>query len=191
MNDQSRWYALQTMPKHEDIVASLLRYKGYEQYVPEYPAASAQKKRPVRTPKLFPGYVFCRFDYASSGCVGVGTGVVSTPGVVRIVGGRPPIPVPEQELDAIRRALDSHLQANPWPYLRVGEKVVIETGPLRGISGIIACTDRIHRLVLSVELLRRSVAVTVPAEWVSTACALGEAIYHAKTGGCGLSQAHQ
>src|SRR5579875_621905 len=104
------WYALQTQPKHEGVVAELLRYKGYEEYVPEYSLTGDKKNRPIHK-KLFPGYVFCRFNYRASGGVGNGTGVVSTPGVVRIVGGRPPIPVLERDLESIRQALKLNLKA--------------------------------------------------------------------------------
>ncbi len=179
MEHSVRWYALQTRPKHEDIVASLLRYKGYEEYVPEYSAVSKTRKRPIFR-KLFPGYVFCRFNYWAPGGVGDGNGVVSTPGVVRVVGGRPPATVPEQELCAIRRALILNLKTEPCPYLEVGQGVTIERGPLRGTSGVVVSSAHEHRLVISIQLLQRSVAVSVQPEWVGMTTALGQKIKAAK-----------
>jgi len=178
--NEIQWYALQTMPRHEDMVASLLRYKGYEEYVPEYQSACVRRKRPNPAQKLFPGYIFCRFAYGSSSYLGPGMSVVNTPGVVRIVGGRPPAAVPEHELDAIRQVLAASLKTKPCPYVRIGQKVKIEAGPLRGLCGVITSIDHGDWLVLSVELLRRSVAVKISAEWLGVGETLGEAIESAK-----------
>lgn len=165
---ESPWYALQVVPKKEDIVAALLRCKGYEQYVPSCHADEQMQgtaRRAVGN-KLFPGYVFCRFAYEEHSQISRGGGVVTTPGVIRILGGRKPAPIAWEELEAIRLALAARLKPEPWPF-QIGDKVKIDTGPLRGISGIVIRSEGTDRLVLSVELLQRSVAATVQSSWIS------------------------
>jgi transcription antitermination factor NusG len=109
---------------------------------------------------LFPGYLFCRFDVRDR------LPILTTPGVISIVGaGKTPVPVDDEEIEAIRAILRSGLAAQPWPFLRVGSKVYVEGGPLAGVEGIIANTDKVYRLVVSVSLLQRSVAVEINREW--------------------------
>jgi transcription antitermination factor NusG len=178
---KSPWYALQVVPKREDMVAALLRCKGYEQYVPSYEAdghTQGTAKKAAEN-KLFPGYVFCRFAYEESSQVSRGGGVVTTPGVIRIVGGRKPAPIASEEIEAIRLALAARLKPEPWPF-QIGQKVKIETGPLRGVSGIVIRSDGTHRLVLSVELLQRSVAATVQSDWISPMVTISQALDSAR-----------
>jgi transcription antitermination factor NusG len=178
---ESHWYALQVAPKREDAVAALLRYKGYEQYVPSYQADRHMQDtgKKVAENKLFPGYVFCRFSYEESSQVSKGGGVVTTPGVVRVLGGRKPAAIAPDEIEAIRLALAARLKPEPWPF-QIGQKVKIETGPLRGVSGIVIRSDGNHRLVLSVELLQRSVAATVQPDWISPIVTIGKALDSAR-----------
>jgi transcription antitermination factor NusG len=92
--------------------------------------------------------------------------ILTTPGVIGIVGaGKIPIPIDLDEIEAIRAILRSGLAAQPWPSLRVGSKVYIERGPLVGLEGTITNTDKVYRLVVSVSLLQRSVAVEIDREW--------------------------
>lgn len=160
-----RWYALQVRPKHEDMVAVLLRHKGYEVYLPTYRVAAKKKAAKECWRKLFPGYVFCRFAYGASRCARACGLVVSTPGVIRVAGGRQAIP--DDEISAIQCALGSGLACEPWVYIRPGQKVEIDRGPLRGASGIVLSVNDGNYLVLSIELLHRSMAVAVYPEWVT------------------------
>lgn len=160
------WYVLQVRPRHEDMVAALLRYKGYEEYVPKYPAKKAAKKPSAPARNLFPGYVFCRFKYDETGHALNGGGVVTTPGVVKILGGKQPVPTLPSEIAGVKRILAAKLIPEPWPYLRAGQSVEIEAGPLRGLSGTVLSTQGTHRLIISVELLQRSVAVEISANWL-------------------------
>lgn len=113
--DNLLWYALQGGSNKEEIVASLLAQKGYEQFSPSYRIdVSSRMKTRVTSKKLFPGYVFCRFDYgARNGVVGSGGGIVTTPGVVRILGGVRTTPVPTEEIVAIQLALLAGLKPEP------------------------------------------------------------------------------
>jgi transcription antitermination factor NusG len=129
--------------------------------------------------KLFPGYVFCRFAYEAGG-VRAGGAVVTTPGIIRILGGVRPIPIASEEIEAIQLALAARLRPEPWPF-QTGEKVKIESGPLRGISGVVLRCESGHRLVLSVELLHRSVAAVVESDWISPVVAISRALDQSRT----------
>lgn len=172
------WYALQVAPKKEEMVSALLSYKGYEQYVPCYQTDGGGKAKSTKK-KLFPGYVFCRFDYGESKQISRGGGVVTTPGIIRILGGRKPTPIPREEIEAVRLALSARLKPEPWPF-QIGQKVKIENGPLRGISGIVIRSEGTHRLVLSVELLQRSVAAIVESDWIFPVTAISTALDSAR-----------
>lgn len=152
------WYALQIRAGQEKSVSAGLRGKGYEEFLPLYPTSRhwSDRVKKVDVP-LFPGYVFCRFDPLDRLVP-----VVTTPGVIRIVSfGRTPIPVAEAEIDAVHRVVQSGLAAEPWPFLSSGCRVAIERGPLTGLEGILTGFAGAHRLVVSVNLLQRSVAVQI------------------------------
>jgi transcription antitermination factor NusG len=109
---------------------------------------------------LFPGYIFCRMNPHNR------RPVVMTPGVIQVVGiGKTPTPVDEEEIAAIQRVGKTGLPAMPWPYLQVGCVARIEDGPLRGLTGIVVKIKSGLKLVLSVSLLQRSVAVEVDRRW--------------------------
>jgi len=110
---------------------------------------------------LFPGYLFCKFDFQDR------RPVVTTPGVLQIVGyGRTAIPVSEQEIQALQLAVSSGIARQPWPYLEVGQRVRVIYGTLTGLEGILVNLKGNHRVVLSVSLLQRSVAMEVETSWL-------------------------
>jgi transcription antitermination factor NusG len=101
-----------------------------------------------------PGYVFSRLDPTTT------ADIASTPGVFFIVGnGKSPEPIPEDEIAAIRRIIAAGFGPRPWPYLAPGKPIYIAEGPLSGISGTVVASSSERWLVVSVHLLRRSVAV--------------------------------
>jgi transcription antitermination factor NusG len=156
------WFALQVRSSKESWTAAHLIGQGYECLLPKYKAQrqwSDRKKEVERA--LFPGYLFCRFDpYAR-------LPILKTPGVVQIVGfNRTPKPVEEVEIQAIQRTIESKLPVQPWPYLEIGDRVEIRAGALRGLQGILVSVKGNHRLVLSVSLLQRSVAVELDTDSV-------------------------
>jgi transcription antitermination factor NusG len=111
---------------------------------------------------LFPGYVFCRFDYENR------QPVVMTTGVTQVVGnGKSAIPIADAEIEALQVAVGSGIATQPWPYLRTGEFVQINYGHLAGLQGILVNFKGNHRVVLSVTLLQRSLALEVELEWLS------------------------
>ena len=159
--DNLSWYALQIQSKLGSLASATLCGKGYEAYLPLYRSGRRWSDRVKQLDlPLFPGYLFCRFDVLDR------LPILTTPGVISVVGaGKTPIPVDDEEIEAVRAILRSGLAARPWPFLQVGSKVYIERGPLTGMEGIIANADKVYRLIVSVNLLQRSVAVEIDREW--------------------------
>ncbi len=156
------WYAIRVRSRYENIVTAILEGKGYESFLPLYQSRRAWSDRikELQLP-LFPGYVFCRFDVQRR------LPILTTPGVVGVVGvGKRPVPIDEAEIGAIRAAVQSGLQTRPWPFLQIGQEVSVKDGPLSGLKGILLNFKGQHRLVLSVTLLQRSVAIEVDGAWV-------------------------
>jgi transcription antitermination factor NusG len=159
---EAPWFALHVRSRCEKAVAASLEYKGYEGFLPLYRSRNrwSDRMKDVSLP-LFPGYVFCRIEPAMR------LQVMTTPGVVSVVGlGKTPQPVEPEELVAIRALVNSGLPAIPWPYLKTGERVRIERGALEGVEGILTAVKKELRVVLSVTLLQRSVAVEIDRDLI-------------------------
>ena len=151
------WFALQVKSRYENSVATHLAGKGYEWFLPLLKSRRrwSDRIKEIEQP-LFPGYVFCRFDPLAR------LSILITPGVIRIVGiGKAPVPIEETEITNIQTIVKLGLPSQPWPFLHVGTTVRIECGPLAGLEGILLELKGRHRLVLSVTLLQRSVAVEI------------------------------
>lgn len=155
------WYAVAVRSNFERIVAQSLRQKDYEIFLPAYLSKRRWSDRTkVVECALFPGYVFCRMD------LGQRVPLLNTPGVASIVGiGGCPLPVEDREIEAIRRIVASGLPVAPWPFLKTGQFVYITHGPLAGVEGIITAFRNQSRLVVSVQMLQRSVTVEIESEW--------------------------
>jgi transcription antitermination factor NusG len=105
---------------------------------------------------LFPGYVFVRLALRDR------LRTLQTPGVVRLVGfGGQPTALPDQEIDALRQGLARAIRIEPHPYLKVGRRVRVTTGPLQGLEGILARKKNSSRFVISLDLIMRSVAAEI------------------------------
>ena len=156
-NGSGAWHALHTRYQHEKVVAELLALQAFETFLPLYTAVHRWKDRTKRLSlPLFPCYVFLR------GGVDRRLQILKTPGVHAIVesAGRPGV-IPEPEIAAIQRAVENSLRIKPHPFLESGDWVKIKSGPLVGLEGILVRKQDQLRLVLSVEMLGRSVAVEV------------------------------
>jgi transcription elongation factor/antiterminator RfaH len=163
VSPNSSWYALQVRSRKESYVASQIQGQGFECLLPTYKNIRkwSDRVKELEQP-LFPGYLFCRFDFQNR------RPVVTTPGVLQIVGfGRTAIPVPDDEIQALQLALTSGMPKQPWPYLEVGQRVRVIYGTLTGLEGILVNVKGNHRVVLSVSLLQRSVAMEVETSWLS------------------------
>jgi transcription antitermination factor NusG len=151
------WYAIQVAAQKEKPVASVLSRKGYECFLPLYSKRSVWSDRiKVTSVPLFSGYIFCRFD------VQFRLPILVTPNVRAIVGnGKIPAVVPERDLEAVRSALLNGLPIEPYDCLTEGDLVRVTKGPLTGVEGIFVRYRGSNRLVLSVALIQRSVAVEI------------------------------
>jgi transcription antitermination factor NusG len=151
------WFVVQVAPQSEKTVASLLEYKGYEPFAPTYLLRKRWSDRIKTLEKpLFPGYVFVRTPGTT-----VSGLLCSTPGVVRLLtfGGRP-IPLPDFEMDAVRR-FTLFGKPLPTPHVNVGQKVEIRDGPFTGIVGIVRQIRNRACLIVSVQLISQSIYVEV------------------------------
>ena len=151
------WYAAYTSANHEKRVAQQLRIRNVQHFLPLYTSVRQWKDRRVALMlPLFPGYVFVRIALLDM------LRVLQVPGVARVVGfGGRPAALPEEEIDALRAALGRGLRAEPHPFLRSGRRARIKAGPLAGLEGILVRRKNRTRLVLSVELIQRSVQVEI------------------------------
>jgi len=157
------WFALQVRTRYERNVASFLDGKGYEWFLPTYVSRRrwSDRTKELELP-LFPGYLFCRFDPQDR------LPILKTPGMISIVGtSKTPTPVDASEIVALRTLVNSELPRQPWPYLKVGQRVRIEYGSLCGLEGILLQIKGSDRIVLSVSLLQRSVAAEVDSSWIT------------------------
>jgi transcription antitermination factor NusG len=153
----THWYALHVRTRFEKVVARNLQGKGYEEFLPLYRRVSrwSDRTKEIELP-LFPGYVFSRFNPHDR------LPILTIPGVNAIVGvGKNFLPVQESELDAIRAVLKSGAYCEPWPFLEAGQPVRVEYGPLAGSEGLVMMVKNSYRLVISINMLQRSVAVEI------------------------------
>jgi len=150
-----RWYAAYTCANHEKHVAEQLGVREVEHFLPLYASVRRWKDRRVTLElPLFPGYVFVRIALRNR------LHVQQVPGVARLVGFDGTLAaLPDQEIEALRTSLGSAVRAEPHQYLTVGRRVRVKNGPLAGMEGVLLRRKGSFRLVISLELIQRSVAV--------------------------------
>jgi transcription antitermination factor NusG len=155
--ERPEWYAVYTNARHEKKVSAYLDGRSVECYLPSYKTVRRwqDRKKEVDLP-LFPGYVFVKIAFRSR------LQVITAPGVVQIVSfdGKP-APINETEIEHLRQAHSQSARFEPHPYLKVGRRVRVHSGPLSGLEGILVRRKDGFRLVISVELIMRSVAMEV------------------------------
>jgi len=162
MDALDSWYALYTRHQHEKCVHQALMGKGFASFLPLYTTAHQWKDRVKRVSlPLFPCYVFVR------GPLVQWLPILTTPGVHSVVAcaGRPAV-ISCEEIESIRRAIESPAKVEPHPFLRCGDRVRVIAGPLRGLEGLLIRKKNWCKLLLSIEMLQRSVAVEVDAAMV-------------------------
>lgn len=153
------WYAVYTRHQHEKTVAHILTNKGFETFLPLY---SVARKWTDRTKllflPLFPCYVFLH------GSLERRLDIMTTPGIHALVSSAgQPAAIPPAEIDAVRRAVESGSRVEPHPLLKCGNRVRVKCGPLAGVEGMLIRKKNLYRLVLSVEMLGKAVAVEIDA----------------------------
>jgi transcription antitermination factor NusG len=153
------WFAVQTRPRFEKKVALALHEKGLESYVPLCAEKHqwTDRKQIVSLP-LFPGYAFVRIAPMQD----VRVAVLRTSGVLSFVGARGiGTAVPDSEIHAVRAVLEEQIPLTPHPFLKVGQAVRIRGGALDGITGILTKVNGDRSLIISVQLIQRSLAMHV------------------------------
>ncbi len=161
---QLQWYAVYTRPRHEKRIKEQLDGKSLESFLPLYEAVHRWKDRRVRVSlPVFPSYLFVRIALPEHRLP-----VLTVPGVVNLVG-RPgcPTPIEDQEIEALLVCSVHGHRMMPHPYLNVGGRVRVRSGPLADLEGILVRKKGRSRLILSVKLIARSVAVEVDADDVA------------------------
>jgi transcription antitermination factor NusG len=151
------WYAVSVRPRHEKQVTRNLEYKGLRSFLPVYRSVRRWKDRRKELDlALFPGYVFVNLSTHDR------RGVLQAPGVLQFVTFQGhPAPIPDEDIRALESSLTSGLRPQPHPYLRQGKKVRIRSGPLMGAEGIMVRRKEGFRLVISIDLIMRSVMLEV------------------------------
>jgi len=154
---EGNWYALYTCPRHEKRVAEQIKQRRISCFLPLYRSVRRWKDRRKELElALFPGYVFVRIDLKDR------LRVLQMASVVRFVSfNGHPVPLPDREMESLINGLSSGGRAEPHPYLAVGRSVRVKSGPLAGAQGILVRRKDRLRVVLSLELIMRSVAVEV------------------------------
>ena len=155
--EQPCWYALHTRSRHEKVARDQLTAKGITNLLPLWRKRSVWKDRVkmIDVP-LFSGYMFGYFPLQHK------LEVLQTVGVVRIVGlNGQPIPVPEEQIQAVQAMITHRLHYDPSPFLQEGMRVRVKRGVLTGAEGILVSKKQHYRLVISVDLIQKSVAVDI------------------------------
>lgn len=154
---ESRWFAAYTSPRHEKHVSQQMERRGIQNFLPLYKSIRRWKDRrkELELP-IFPGYLFVRMAMRER------VSVLQVPGVVQLVSfqGRP-APLPDSEIEMLQRQISQSGKLQPHPFLTVGRRVRVTDGPMTGMEGILARKKDKFRVVLSLELIQRSVAVEV------------------------------
>jgi len=157
LSPEGNWYALYTCPRHEKVVAQQIERRSFRCFLPLYRSVRRWKDRRKELElALFPGYVFVRMALENR------LQVLQLPGVVRLVSfnGQPAV-LPAQEIEALQGRLSGVMRAEPHPYLRKGRRVRVRSGPMQGLEGILVRRKECCRVVFSIDLIMRSVAVEV------------------------------
>src|SRR5690349_9939752 len=157
--EEPHWYAAYTCANHEKRVSAELGMREVEHFLPLYSSLRRWKDRRVQLElPLFPGYVFVRLALRDR------LRVVQIPSVARLVGFNGlPTALPDNEMEIMRSGLSQSLRAEPHPFLTVGRHVRIIRGPFAGLEGVLKRKKSGMRVVVSLELIQRSVAVDVDA----------------------------
>jgi transcriptional antiterminator RfaH len=165
MLEANSWFAIQTRAQREVVAVSHLASRGYEVFLPtRRPSKASRGSGGLRERALFPGYFFCRLRPE------VNEKIVTTPGVIRIVGyGRSPVPINEHEIVSMRTIVRLDVNRQPWSFLTTGTRIRIETGPLRGLEGILASNRNGRLLVASIMVLQKSTAVELSPDTIISA----------------------
>jgi transcription antitermination factor NusG len=156
---KSFWYAVSTRSRQEKVVAAMLAGQGVRQLLPLITEVRrwSDRKQKVSLP-LFPGYLFVNIAKSYEAYLGI----VRTPGVINFVGNPSgPIAIPDEEIDSIQTVLSHGVEYFPYAFLTAGDRVRVVGGALAGVEGTYIRRGPDSRLVISIEIIHRSVAINV------------------------------
>jgi transcription termination/antitermination protein NusG len=155
------WYALYTRSRFEKKMLSELTDRGIEVFLPMREILSRWKdrKKKIWIP-LFPGYIFVNHVDTPDNRFRI----LNVPGAVRFVGQEGHAArIPDEQIEFVRRFLESSIAVDPYPYMQVGTRVEVTAGPLKGIQGILVEKRGRFRFVIQVDLIRQAVSVEIDA----------------------------
>ena len=158
-----RWFAIQTRSRHEKVVESQLELRQVEHFLPMMKRVSqwTDRKKEIRVP-LFAGYCFARFSLEDR------VPVLQSQGIVRVVGSAgKPEPIPDEEINALKKIINNSCDYICYPFLKEGMHVEVINGPMQGVKGRLIRGARNSRLVLSISLIQRSVSIEIDADDVT------------------------
>jgi len=159
---EHRWFAVRVRARWEKSVAMMAHNRGFEEFLPLYRRRSRWSDRYQNLDlPLLPGYVFCRIDPAAR------FNLLTIPGVMFIVSPGKPVCIDDAEITALKSLSERRLTLEPCPFPERGERVRLGSGPLAGIEGQLVEGLKGPRLVVSIGVLRRSVAVPIDAGWIA------------------------
>jgi transcription antitermination factor NusG len=153
------WYAAHIRSRHEKRVADQLSERGVTSFLPLYLSERHWSDRIARVDlPLFPGYLFVHIPLRER------LKVLEVPGIVSLVSSRQePVPLDDSEIEILRRGLSEKLKVEPHPYLNVGERVRVTRGSLAGLEGILERKKDSYRVIVSLDLIMRSIALEISA----------------------------
>lgn len=154
---EAKWYAVYTWARHEKRVIAQMKQRQINSFLPLYRSIHRWKDRRKEIElALFPSYVFVHLRLRDR------VRVLEVPGAVHIVSSRGvPVPLAEDEIESLRRGTEGSLKMEPHPYLQAGRRVRVRSGPMAGLEGILLRRKEGLRLVVSIEILMRAVAVEI------------------------------
>jgi len=170
---ESHWYAVWIRSRQEKVTSTMLNNIGVQHYLPLKSELRqwSDRKQMVETP-VFGGYLFVRINLMNKSRLQV----LKSPGVICLIGNNAgPLPIPDQEIQDIRRVLAARIAYSHYAALNKGDRVRVVRGVLAGVEGTLVRANQTSRLVVSVELIHQSLAVCVSADDVER---IGTALVH-------------
>jgi transcription termination/antitermination protein NusG len=162
--EKASWFAVWTRSRQEKVAASMLDALGVQYFLPLKSELHRWSDRDqIVSSPLFSGYLFVRFNPSRDSRLRV----LGTPGVAGLVGNHTgPLPIPDDEIDNIRAVLAGKVETSPYPFFLVGERVRVTRGALAGVEGKLVRCNAEFKLVISVEMIRQSIALSIHASEV-------------------------